>query len=338
MEFGYSLVKHIKIYNSDPICAIDLNNELLLFGTMLGYCGFYCIKEKSFHTISEIQDEQIIGVQIKENVLYLVVGDQKTIVIKKNQNSYKNYIREDLDNYYKDAYHYKNCENMFCMLSGDLVFSIELKIPKEGKNEIEFSYCNYGVKNLEKLKQFKDKIEISNFWVPYDYNGMLIIYIDFLEGDQRCLNIFDLKEKNFIIKNKICKLDSNLGHISHIKFLKNEKIFLVHKYKFCQIRNFKFKIINEFEHIGSEIIACDIFYTKNNKLKIALLDINADVYTYDENNNSEFYCFNLYKLNCISDEIKNEKFFAIGYPYFIKMYDKYFAITTDQGCFLFKKV
>ena len=70
MEYGYSLIKLIKINNTDPICSIDLNEELLLFGTMLGYCGYYLLKPKEkLIKISEKEDEHIITTQIRNNKL-----------------------------------------------------------------------------------------------------------------------------------------------------------------------------------------------------------------------------------------------------------------------------
>ena len=83
MEYGYSLIKHIKINNTDPICAIDLNNELLLFGTMLGYCGFYIINTKKLILVSENEDEHIIATQIKKDKLVFAVGDEKIYIVEK---------------------------------------------------------------------------------------------------------------------------------------------------------------------------------------------------------------------------------------------------------------
>jgi len=339
MEYGYSLIKHIKINNTDPICAIDLNNELLLFGTMLGYCGFYVINTKKLILVSENEDEHIIATQIKNNKLVFAVGDEKIYIVEKKNNNYNNCSVKEVQNYTDDADHYKKCNEMYCMLRDDFLFSIEIKIPGEEEKGIDIRICDWVISNYEKNKSFNGSIKLSNYWVPFDFDGVLLIYIDFLEKKKRYLKIYNFREKKFILVKKLWEMKDGefIGHISHIKKLKNDKIFLVHNYIYCQIRDLKFNLIKEFIHKGKEIIACDIFYNDNNELKIVLLDLNCSVFIYNEKNEFEEYLFNLHKIYYIEKEIKDQKFFSLGYPYFIKMYKKLFAITTDQGCFLFKR-
>ena len=359
MEYGYSLVKHIKITNSDPICAIDLNQELLLFGTMLGFCGFYLINEKKLKVVSETEDEHILATQIKKDKLCFAVGDEKIIIVEKKDNNY-NSVKE-INNYYDDAEHYKKCNDIFCMLKEDLLFSIELRIPGEEERAVDMRICDWKISNYEKNKSFEGSIKLSNYWVPFDFDGKLLVYIDFYEKMKKSLKIYNFRHKSFTLSQKLEELneEEHLGHISHVKILKNDNIFLVHSFVFCQIRDFKFKLIKEYEHKGKEIIACDVYYkeekeNKNNKenkdkkenkdnkdnkseLTIVLLDINCGVYLYHEKNNYEEYLFNLHKLYSIDSVIKEQKFFSLGYPYYIKIYKKLFAITTDQGCFLLEK-
>ena len=340
MENAYILIKHIQLYNSDPINAIDLNEEMLLFGTMLGYCGYYLIKEKNLKIISEIQDEHIIATQFYKNKLLFGVGDQKIIVLEKiNNNNLTDYNIKEINNYSTDAEHYKHCESTFCLLKDNLLFSIELHIPHEEEKSASFLINHWKIKNFLNNKFFGGDLSISTFWVPFDFDGILLIYIDFLDGGKRNLIIYNCKEK----KQKLCiklwemEKSESIGHISHIKKLKDDKIFLVHNYKFCQIRDLDFKLIKKFEHNGKEIIACDLFYNNKNELQIYLLDLNCNICFYNYKHEYEEYLFNMHKLNSINQDIKDQKFFSLGYPYFIKTNGKNIAITTDQGCFLFKK-
>ena len=342
MEFSYSLIKHIKIFNSDPICAIDLNEELLLFGTMLGYCGFYLIKSKELKIISEIEDEHIISAEILNDKLSFGVGDQKVIIIEKqNEKSYKNYTIKEINNYESEAEHYKKCENIFSMLKKGYLFSMELNIPKEDEKTVDICSLPLTIKNIFKNKSFSKRIYISNFWVPFDFDGQNIIYLDFDKNSKKYLKIYNTKEIKYTMEYNLDdeKNEDIFGHISHVKIINKQKLFLVHSYKYCEIRDFKFKLIKKFEHIGKEIIACDIYHEKN-ELQIILLDLNCSVYLYSEKSQSygiEEYLFNLNKLITIEREIKDQKFFSMGYPYFIKIYKKYLAISADQGLFLFQK-
>jgi len=338
MEYGYSLIQHIKIFNSDPICALDLNDELLSFGSMLGYFGYFIIKTKKLYVISEMEDEHITTTQIKKNKILFAVGDQKIVTVEKNDNDYNNPVIKENSNYRDEAEHYKKCDNMFSMLGGSYLFSIELNIPREEEKKVEERLCTWTIQNIEKKTSFGDKINISNFWVPFEFDGYYLIYIDFLNDMKRRLNIFSFYHKKFALQLNLWEIEGEfIGHISHLKKLSGEKIFLVHEYKICQIRDFKFKLIKEFIHKGNEIIACDISYNDKKELEIIILDLNCSVYIYNEKDNYEQYLFNLEKLNTINKSIKEQKFFSMGYPYFIKMYNRYFAVTTDQGCFLLKR-
>ena len=342
MEYSYSLISHIKIFNSDPICAIDLSDELLLFGTMLGYCGFYIIKSREMKIISEIEDEHIISAEILKDKLTFGVGDQKIIVIeKKDDKSYKNYTIKEIKNYVNETEHYKKCDNIFSLLKKGFLFSIELNIPKEEEKIIDIRSLPFTIKNYFKNTEFDNRIEISNFWVPFDFDGEILVFSDFNKNSKNFLKIYNIRLKKFILVYNLDDENDNnhFGHISHVRLINKEKIFLVHSYKYCQIRDFNFKLIQNFEHIGKEIIACDI-YSEKNELQIIILDLNCSVYLYIEKNNkygSEEYLFNLNKLSTIEREIKDQKFFSMGYPYFIKRYKEYLAISADQGLFLFKK-
>ncbi len=340
MEYGYTLIYQIKIYNSDPICSIDLNDELLLFGTMLGYCGYYTLKsEQKLIIISEIEDEHITGTIIKKNKLYISVGDEKIIVITKKNNSFNDTNITELNNYEDDNAHYKICEKVFTMMKGNLIFQIQLNIPKEEQSSAKIDDCYWKTKNINNSITSNGIIRISNYWAPFDFSGKYLIFLEFLGEHKRTFDIFSCYDKKFIKQINLSEIKENIGHISHAKILKDEKIFMVHSYKICQIRDFEFKLIKEFVHHGNEIIAIDVYYkNKTDKnYEIAILDLNCDVYKYNSKDDAEVYMLNLHKLSCISTQIKDQKFFSIGWPYFIKIFKNLVAITTDQGCFILKQ-
>ena len=68
---------------------------------------------------------------------------------------------------------------------------------------------------------------------------------------------------------------------------------------------------------------------------IITLDIDGNVNLFQYGKESTL--FNLYDFKDISQKIKNEQFFSMGYEYYIKSNLNYFCISTDQGCFIIKK-
>jgi hypothetical protein len=69
---------------------------------------------------------------------------------------------------------------------------------------------------------------------------------------------------------------------------------------------------------------------------IITLDIDGNVNLYQYGKESTL--FNLYDFKDISQKMKNDKFFSMGYEYYIKSNMEYFCISTDQGCFVVKKI
>ena len=44
--------------------------------------------------------------------------------------------------------------------------------------------------------------------------------------------------------------------------------------------------------------------------------------------------FNLYDIQNIEQNYKDEEFFSLGFPYFVVMNNRYYAISTDHGIFI----
>ena len=68
---------------------------------------------------------------------------------------------------------------------------------------------------------------------------------------------------------------------------------------------------------------------------IITLDIDGNINLFQYGKESTL--FNLYDFKDISQKIKDEQFFSMGYEYYIKSNLNYFCISTDQGCFIIKK-
>ena len=113
-------------------------------------------------------------------------------------------------------------------------------------------------------------------------------------------------------------------------------MFLVRDYNICEIRNLNFDLIKSFNIKGYEILAFDIFYeddNNNDNFSIYVIDIKCNVFKYNNQRNNVNYLLNLDNLE-IDQVIKDQKFFSMGYPYYIKVSKQYMAISSDYGCIL----
>ena len=374
------LVEFINLRYADPISAIDLIDNYLLFGSMLGSITLYIIDKKKLIRLSDTEDEYISGVKIKENILYICIGDIKIATYEVTQED--NILPKDsATNYKNEEEHNKNCENCLTMLNNDYLIRTFIDFPEEPNKEPSIKLVKYSIKNIIDNNIFEGKIRMSNYTVPFDFNGTYYIYIDFLKKNKRKFGIHDVTTENengeenkeneeenkeneeerenednkgFIIEN----FKEKIGHISHLKIIKNNKIFIVRDYNICEIRNFNFELIKKLNTKSNEILNFDIIFnaigednenkseSKNIKennndnqedesFYLILIDIDCNIILYNSKEDKSEILFNLETDNLnIDKDIKEQKFFSFGYPYYIRMTQKYIAISSDYGCIL----
>ena len=347
MNEEIKLIRYITIRYADPICAIDLSDKTLLYGTMLGTAACYLIPQKKLITLSETQEENISGVKIfpkdennNKNSKYIVcIGDDKILSFNgvfENYNEIPKY--EETNNYFNENDHFRKCDNCFTMLKNNYLIRTFIEFPTDTKTGSKIIPTEYSIRNIENLNsaEIKGTIEMSNYVVPFDFDGEKYAFVDFLEEKKRIFEIHDIKSNNSLIKFEIEQFKEKIGHISLLKLLKNDKIFIVRDYNICEIRDMNFNRLRGFNMAGYEILAFDTIYENENdeeSLIIYALDIFCNIIKYSYRDNKQKFLFNLENLD-IDQVIKDQKFFSMGYPYYIKVSKKYMAISSDYGCIL----
>ena len=380
MEKTNKLIKFIELRYADPISSMDLTDDYLLFGTMLGSTKYYIINQKKLISLSEIQDENISGVKIYQNNLYICIGDFKIIIYTLNNNDISQ-IPEytESKNYDSEEKHNQKCVNCLTMLNDKYLIRTYINFPSKPNDEPITEEVEISIKNIIKddsndnnNEKIEGKIKMSNYSVPFDFDGKNYIFIDFIKQNERSFNVcnlIDKSEKKFIIEEKF--KEEKIGHISHLKVIKDDLLFIVRDYNICEIRNYNLDLKKKLNIKAGEILAYDLLLDesdndinninninnendeeisekdrqikiekKDNELEslyIILLDLDCNVFLYKYKEDKCELLFNLEndELN-IDKDIKGQRFFLFGYPYFIKFTKKYIAISSDYGCILFQ--
>lgn len=388
-EKKLKLIKFIEIRYADPISSLDLTDDYLLFGTMLGLTKYYIINKKEAKSLSEVQDEYISGVKISQNNFYICIGDLKVYRynINNNENTNENVEQHSTSyNYKSESAHNEKCENCLTMLKNDYLIRTFIEFPSDPKEEpAKPKKTEVSTKNiLNNLYRYEDNfensdsdenssdnneikfdIEMSNYCVPFDFDGKNFIFIDFLHENQRMFNIYDInKGEEEMIKFEIEKQpEEKIGHISHLKIIKDELLFIVRDYNICELRDFNLKLQKKLNIKSSEILAVDFLFDENNNeensenniinakeensvnninkskekelLYIIILDLDCNIFLYNYKEDKSNLLFNLETEELgIDEDIKDQRFFSFGYPYYIKFTKKYIAISSDYGCIL----
>jgi hypothetical protein len=346
MNNEIKLVRYITLRYADPICAMDLSDKYLLYGTMLGTAACYIINQRKLITLSETQEEHVSGVKIqenkenqKDNKLLICIGDEKILSfnsISENMTEIPKY--EEINNYSNENDHYRKCDKCFTMLKNNYLVRTFIEFPTDVKVPSNMFSTEYSIKNIDNLNMPEEKgsIQMSNYCVPFDFDGEKYVFIDFLEEKKRMFEIYDIKTQNLLLNFEIEKYKEKIGHISLLQLLKNNNMFIVRDYNICEIRNLNFDLIKSFNNKGYEILAFDIIYEDNNNtdnFSIYVVDIQCNVFKFNNKSNKVDYLLNLNNLD-IDQVIKDQKFFSMGYPYYIKVSKQYMAISSDYGCIL----
>ena len=309
---AYILDNLIDIRFADPINAIQFINDYIIIGTMTGAIILYDIQNKVKTLLKESNKEEISSISYneKENIFYIAIGDLE--ILKYTINTESQFQKLNLNLYESESKHKKNCENAFIFLSQESVFRIQLDnfvtfpriIDDDNEHEYELKYFNQTINNNstsnEQPQSISGKLKMSNYSVPFDFDGNNFLYIEFLSNGNRkiCVkNISLISDKKISFEKELDK-NNEIGHISFAKLLDNKTIFIIHSLNKCEIRLLidEFKIIESFENIGEEVYAFDIFYENNDndndEYYNCLLNCKENQYEYNatiENKKCEIF-------------------------------------------------
>ena len=246
-----------------------------------------------------------------------------------------------------------------------------LKILNESKiflvhslNICEIRQLNQEFTLIESFKHIGDEVYAVDIYYPSEYLKLKNcdkISSDILLYDNKIIKIQNNDnnvKKTIMDENKLKDKKENI---------KNSENEILEKSKTVTITKKRKKIIEKYSinsNKNSELIKDKINvnsnnseYSQSNNNKIVDLeminsqkdkssnsDIPFSIITLDIDGNVNLYkygkevtLFNLYNLKDISQKIKQDKFFSMGYEYYIKSNLEYFCISTDQGCFVVKK-
>ena len=107
-------------------------------------------------------------------------------------------------NYDSNKYHKINCENSFCFLTKDNYFLIHMIFSDYTSIISEDAYyVNKSIKSFENQETTKGKINMSNFTIPFDFDGKNFLFLENLDQNLRQICIYDTLNKAYIFERKI---------------------------------------------------------------------------------------------------------------------------------------
>ena len=223
--------------------------------------------------------ENISCISLLNNVLNFSIGDHQLLHAEKisyfNDKDIRNaHNFKQINNYTSDKTHNEFCETAQCFISNNhylilYLFYYDFNWP------LKFSQIKYENKNLLTFEEIEGNIYMSNFNVPFDFDGDKFLFLEHYSKALRCINIYStLNNKN----NFQYYIKKDFGHISFMKLLPDDCIFLCRKIYFCEIYKIKnnlgknineekdFVLLKWWTHVNDyEIIASNVYIKGNNE-------------------------------------------------------------------------
>ncbi len=245
--------------------------------------------------------ENIPCLEFESNdIINICIGDLEIIHLEKMSTFNKNdknstYNFSKLRNYKTENEHIEFCETATCFLKNSCFLIIFTKLA-EFEDDFEIAETKYENKNLSSGEIIKGSMDLSNYVIPFDFNGDMFLFVDYKSKEEKFIGIeYTITQKERYVYN--IKDPKKFGHISHMKLIPNEKIFIIRNEIECEIRyiNDDFDVIEKYEYCGIEAISCCFYKNEKEEFYINLVD-DIDYEQNDNNNKGEINKSNAEKI------------------------------------------
>ena len=317
---GFGHISYMKLLLKDKVVLCKNQN----------ICEIYKIDENFRLLDSWVHNgEEIIAMNIyiegtKDNEP--VSDDSNTNLSFKKYNENESQTIEIIKkgNNYKNKKIYKNFD--------DIYISPKNNNPKRKPFEKE-KFINSTLRELnlnDDKKSIKNKLKlkngIQNKCLAYDFNSDIENRINrFGNGNEDDVIEIYSKYKSPSIKDIVS--------INEYKNKKSKKIKDENKFFKLSDKDLIKKNGSYNHYIQEKEKPTERSFNQNEKkIYILTVDLNGNFNLYHKNNNKTI--FNLYNISNIDNKYKEDEFFSMGFPYFVSMNSKYYAISTDFGIFV----
>ena len=308
-----------------------LNNKIILCRNQK-ICEIYKIDENFRLLNSWIHNgEEIIAMNIyiegtKDNDIFLDDSNTNLSFKKYNENESQTIeVKSKKGNHFKNKNKFNHLDNIYLSQKNN---NNPKRTPFEKENFTNSSLRALNLKDNKKLIQknlkLKDDVIIENKYFEYNFNSEIENRMNRFENEDDPVKIYSkfkspsIKEITSIgeyRKNKLNKLidDKRTFQLSNNELVK---------------RNGSYDNYIQDKNKPTE----RSFYQYEKKIFILTVDLNGNFNLYHNNENKTI--FNLYDISNIDDKYKEDQFFSMGFPYYVIMNSKYYAISTDHGIFV----
>ncbi len=147
-----SFLKLIEIRFADPVSALNLSDEFVCLGTMMGRVAVLYLNDykRAPYLLKELSTENITGVSfVDQNNFYISIGDEEVTRYNITMvDSQPNTSADSSKNYIDDSQHKARCDSCYTMLTKDYLLMIFLNQTSESTNKVSDTITSLYLKSL----------------------------------------------------------------------------------------------------------------------------------------------------------------------------------------------
>lgn len=322
-----SLDFFIDIRFADPVLALSMNNYGLIYGSSIGRILFYTFHSQQEIVLAEFSEECIRGVFVsKENNLYISVGDRYCISMT-SPTSHKQLIHHDFP--HSDDM----CLSTQVFMKEELVCVMPLS--ENNTEGLIITHISTHTKKKYPMLPFKQHT------VPYDFDGDRLLWMEWA-GKDRVFKYFDFVAAE---TKDIRVFPKNYGQIGFCKLVQ-DCLVIVKDFRTIELIDLATTVLRQV--IGthySDIVALNWVKVKSKtmqrenqykaensndeKILFISIDYNCNICVWDKQ--GMICSHNITEFTELTEEYRQQFYFTMGYPYYLCVFDKRIAFSTDVG-------
>jgi len=359
-----SLETFIDTRFGDPVLALSLNYEAVVYGSAVGRVLYYNFDTQTERVIKEVCEECVRGLWLAlDSTTYVAIGDLKCLVLVRPGSSDMN-----LQLIHHERVHsITNCPYTQVLMFEDNVCIAVLEPQSEFASLAAPAYsCSLFVTNLnsQSTKMFSSG-KFSMESVLLDFDGAKLLWVEWVDVGLRSLHVFffAMNENRTLLSG----LKNTFGEITFGKLL-NDRILLVLNGQRFVLLDINSDSQVELFQTGDEVVAMTAFVqnvpqrsslqtsqlrgsevqpdsmlgleeeskarAQNYKLICVAVCQNGAVQVFEHSKQVEEIQF--CELLELTARYQRAQYFSMGYPYIVAAYGPRIALSTDLGVLILR--
>mmetsp|Transcript_3683 Transcript_3683/g.7875 ORF Transcript_3683/g.7875 Transcript_3683/m.7875 type:complete len:380 (-) Transcript_3683:116-1255(-) len=365
-----SLEAFIDIRFADPVVALTLNFEALVYGSMMGRVLHYQFATGRERVVCEREDECIRGAWISvDNCLYYAVGDLRGVVMQNPELSYSSSQVVEPGKVHTVT----SCPYTLVVMHEDIMalLTLDSASPAEQLAALPAQHALHLTKLSTEVHDVCPKARFPPQSMPFDFDGKRLLWMNWTPEGTRVIRLLEL---NPFKETALDNYPTSFGHITHAK-LQSESVIFVRSHR----QLVQFYISNPTKqamfgiHTADIVAVCistvhsldiqsrkppphfqvglDVARLENQsqlddlvedsinpggrkETVIVSVDENGFIKVWHEFEEKELIHIN--EMNELNAEFRQAQYFSMGYPYLVRCFAPRIAISTDHGVLVIK--